>query len=165
MIPQKYNRKRIFQSTFDYIASKIIFWKIAAKRLKQCKNDRKRRINSAFGQNLVGVKGLEPPASCSQSRRATNCATPRFYQFFIRFISFCFLRNVRSASLKNIVVLLAWSASHYSLFFHLRVPPVSSPGRGDPLRPTALHPDFINFSSGLFLFAFCVTSAALPSKT
>ena len=26
---------------------------------------------------LVGVKGLEPPASCSQSRRATNCATPR----------------------------------------------------------------------------------------
>ena len=27
---------------------------------------------------LVGVKGLEPPASCSQSRRATNCATPRY---------------------------------------------------------------------------------------
>ena len=28
---------------------------------------------------LVGVKGLEPPASCSQSRRATNCATPGYF--------------------------------------------------------------------------------------
>ena len=27
---------------------------------------------------MVGVRGLEPRASCSQSRRATNCATPRF---------------------------------------------------------------------------------------
>ena len=26
---------------------------------------------------LVGVKGFEPPTSCSQSKRATNCATPR----------------------------------------------------------------------------------------
>ena len=26
---------------------------------------------------VVGVRGLEPRASCSQSRRATNCATPR----------------------------------------------------------------------------------------
>ncbi len=26
---------------------------------------------------MVGVKGFEPPTSCSQSRRATNCATPR----------------------------------------------------------------------------------------
>ena len=41
------------------------------------------RMNTEFfsshaGSNLVGVKGFEPPASCSQSRRATNCATPRF---------------------------------------------------------------------------------------
>ena len=91
------------------------------------------------------MKGLEPPASCSQSRRATNCATPRFYYIFYPVDFFCFLRNVRCASLKNIVVLLAWSASHYSLFFHLRASPVSSPGRGEPLRPTALHPDFIIF--------------------
>ena len=28
---------------------------------------------------LVGVTGFEPAASCSQSRRATNCATPRFF--------------------------------------------------------------------------------------
>ena len=27
---------------------------------------------------VVGVQGLEPWASCSQSRRATNCATPRY---------------------------------------------------------------------------------------
>ena len=27
---------------------------------------------------MVGVRGLEPRASCSQSRRATNCATPRY---------------------------------------------------------------------------------------
>ena len=30
---------------------------------------------------LVGVRGLEPPASCSQSTRATNCATPRKLNF------------------------------------------------------------------------------------
>ena len=26
---------------------------------------------------MVGVRGLEPPASCSQSTHATNCVTPR----------------------------------------------------------------------------------------
>ena len=30
---------------------------------------------------MVGVRGLEPRASCSQSRRATNCATPRYEVF------------------------------------------------------------------------------------
>ncbi len=30
---------------------------------------------------MVGVTGLEPAASCSQSRRATNCATPRFIYY------------------------------------------------------------------------------------
>ena len=29
------------------------------------------------GLSVVEVTGLEPAASCSQSRRATNCATPR----------------------------------------------------------------------------------------
>ena len=33
---------------------------------------------AAFQSFLVGVRGLEPRASCSQSRRATNCATPRY---------------------------------------------------------------------------------------
>ena len=32
------------------------------------------RVSSLF---MVGVTGLEPAASCSQSRRATSCATPR----------------------------------------------------------------------------------------
>ena len=35
---------------------------------------------------LVGVTGLEPAASKSQTSRATNCATPRFC---IEFLSFC----------------------------------------------------------------------------
>ena len=30
---------------------------------------------------MVGVRGLEPRASCSQSRRATNCATPGYEIF------------------------------------------------------------------------------------
>ena len=30
-----------------------------------------------FRSYLVGVRWLEHPASCSQSKRATNCATPR----------------------------------------------------------------------------------------
>ena len=34
---------------------------------------------------LVGVKGLEPSTSASQTRRATNCATPRqHYNFKIK---------------------------------------------------------------------------------
>ena len=35
---------------------------------------------------LVEVTGLEPAASCSQSKRATNCATPRFIQFLLGFL-------------------------------------------------------------------------------
>ena len=34
-------------------------------------------MNHSLNQ-MVGVKGFEPPTSCSQSRRATNCATPRY---------------------------------------------------------------------------------------
>ena len=94
---------------------------------------------------LVGVKGLEPPASCSQSRRATNCATPRYIRFFYLVIFAKHSITIRCASLKNIVALLAWSASHCSLFFHLRASPESSAGRGEPLRPTALHPDIFDF--------------------
>src|SRR5699024_10022696 len=33
---------------------------------------------AVFLPKMVGVRGLEPRASCSQSRRATNCATPRY---------------------------------------------------------------------------------------
>ena len=31
-----------------------------------------------YEELMVGVKRLELPTSCSQSRRATNCATPRY---------------------------------------------------------------------------------------
>ena len=40
---------------------------------------------------VVGVTGLEPAAFCSQSRRATNCATPR-----IKFKIIHFLRLVKT---------------------------------------------------------------------
>ncbi len=39
------------------------------------KNPAFMRISGLF--RVVGVTGFEPAASCSQSRRATNCATPR----------------------------------------------------------------------------------------
>ena len=35
------------------------------------------KLRHENGFFLVEVTGLEPAASCSQSRRATNCATPR----------------------------------------------------------------------------------------
>ncbi len=38
-------------------------------------------VHQADFYKLVEVKRLELPTSCSQSRRATNCATPRIKQF------------------------------------------------------------------------------------
>ena len=46
-------------------------------RKNRTKNAEKTPEQAVFLRNLVGVRGLEPRASCSQSRRATNCATPR----------------------------------------------------------------------------------------
>ncbi len=40
-------------------------------------NNKKKSCDFKITGFLVGVTGLEPTASCSQSRRATNCATPR----------------------------------------------------------------------------------------
>ena len=40
--------------------------------------------------------------------------------------------------LRNIVALLAWSASHCSLFLHLSGMPFSATGGGTPLRPGTL---------------------------
>ena len=94
----------------------------------------------ARGFVVVGVKRLELPTSCSQSKRATNCATPRFI-LIQNTHTIKLLLAARCASLKNIVALLAWSASHCSLFFHLNVAPSSAAGSGAPFRPTALHPD------------------------
>ena len=127
------------------------------------------------------MTGFEPAASCSQSRRATSCATPGYevvgwpgrilpkqaryqlrytpiYLIFYFFNPVNFDITIRCASLKNIVALLAWSASHCSLFFHLRASPESSAGRGEPLRPTALHPDIFDF----LLCYFCETQHNNP---
>ena len=39
-----------------------------------------RDLSLKNGRFLVEVTGLEPAASCSQTRRATNCATPRWWK-------------------------------------------------------------------------------------
>ena len=64
---------------------------------------KKARYNRAFRKRhlfclhiMVGVTGFEPAASCSQSRRATNCATPRFFYFafFVKLsVLPCFVRR------------------------------------------------------------------------
>ena len=47
-------------------------------RKSRTKNAEKPPFQAVFLPKVVGVRGLEPRASCSQSRRATNCATPRY---------------------------------------------------------------------------------------
>ena len=44
-------------------------------------NAEKPPFSAVFLRNLVRVTGFEPAASCSQSRRATNCATPGYLVF------------------------------------------------------------------------------------
>ena len=55
-----------------------------------------RKSTSVSYQNrrtdLVGVRWLEHPASCSQSKRATNCATPRNIQLKSQNNRFCVFR-------------------------------------------------------------------------
>ena len=48
------------------------------KHKNRTKNAEKPPEKAVFLPKVVGVRGLEPRASCSQSRRATNCATPRY---------------------------------------------------------------------------------------
>ncbi len=38
--------------------------------------------------NLVGVRGLEPPASGTRIPRATNCATPRYEMMHKKSVAF-----------------------------------------------------------------------------
>ena len=45
---------------------------------KQTFNAEKPPKKAVFQRKVVGVQGLEPWASCSQSKRATNCANPGF---------------------------------------------------------------------------------------
>ena len=45
---------------------------------KQTFNAEKPPKKAVFLKKVVRVTGFEPAASCSQSRRATNCATPGY---------------------------------------------------------------------------------------
>ncbi len=47
-----------------------------------------------FPNGVVGVTGLEPTTSCSQSRRATSCATPRKYSINSNIRKYVFLTFV-----------------------------------------------------------------------
>ena len=55
---------------------------VSTKHKIQTNNAEKPPKTAVFQRFLVGVRGLEPRASCSQSRRATNCATPRYLVFY-----------------------------------------------------------------------------------
>ena len=58
---------------------------------------------------LVGVTGLEPAASCSQSRRATSCATPRYTILFL----LCFFAGcLRHPRLRRLVAVPEIVRSH-----------------------------------------------------
>ena len=56
-----------------------LYW--SRKAIKQNKKTQKTARKGSFLQNVVGLQELEPRASCSQSRRATNCATPGYEIF------------------------------------------------------------------------------------
>ena len=49
---------------------------------------------------MVGVARLELAASCSQSRRATNCATPRKNEYYHTIPFFCAV--VKCAECRNL---------------------------------------------------------------
>ena len=59
-------------------------WQITTKLSNKC---RKTAIFDGFSDKLVRVGRLELPASCSQSKRATNCANPGF--LVIQFCTRC----------------------------------------------------------------------------
>ena len=42
-------------------------------------------------KKMVGVGGVEPPTSCSQSKRASHCATPRLKVMFYKILRFLHL--------------------------------------------------------------------------
>lgn len=53
-----------------------------AKLKKRTINAEKPPKKAVFLKKVVRVTGFEPAASCSQSRRATNCATPGYLVFY-----------------------------------------------------------------------------------
>ena len=70
--------------------------------------------------------------------------------------------------LENIVALLAWSASQFSLFSHLSTTPVSATGGGVPLRPNERSSSRHNPEkkrAGLLTYSFMVAEAGLEPTT
>ena len=71
--------------------------------------------------------------------------------------------------LENIVALLAWSASQFSLFSHLSTTPVSATGGGVPLRPnersSSRHNPERKKRAGLLTYSFMVAEAGLEPTT
>ena len=128
-----------------------IGFSIKASQLKIYKNDRKQRLFSAFGHFFGRSEGTRTPGILLPKQARYQLRYTPLYLIFYFVNPVNFNITIRCASLKNIVALLAWSASHCSLFFHLRASPESSAGRGEPLRPTALHPDIFDF----LLFQSC----------
>ena len=61
-----------FHSEIYGVNSKCEIWTFNAEKPPK---------TAVFPRNLVRVTGFEPAASCSQSRRATNCATPGYLIF------------------------------------------------------------------------------------
>ena len=96
---------------------------------------------------MVGVTGFEPAASCSQSRRATNCATPRYsiWLFFSqrRFIALLCPPSCKivahGAAMQRPALCFAALPQAPCICHRQRSP--SSPKAG--ALPTALHPDFL----------------------
>ena len=107
---------------------------------------------------MVGVARLELAASCSQSRRATNCATPRYNP-----IHFCFIYpdaprfarpGCRSPNFRRVPkhCLKIWTAAPAAVrFFCRRQRSPLLPKAG--ALPTAQHPVIIVFTLALFVLA------------
>lgn len=55
------------------------------------------------GLSAVGTDKRQKCRLCSQTTRATNCATPGYIYFLVCFLLIIFLMSVRGASLRNIV--------------------------------------------------------------
>ena len=94
---------------------------------------------------------------CSQTTRATNCATPGCIILFYIATLIGFLLSVRGASLRNIVAALRLKRSLRSLFLHLGAMPSSATGGGLPPRPTAPHPVVLCFLVCFLLIDFLLS--------
>lgn len=122
-------------------------------------------IRTVKGFSEVSFFGYCEGTLCSQTTRATNCATPGYIYILVCFLLIIFLLSVRGASLRNIVAALRLVRSLRSLFLHLGAMPSSATGGGIPPRPTAPHPVVLCFLVCFLLIDFLLSIRALPSET